>query len=255
MDGGAPCFVRAALFDVSGGVNARAPLGTRRKVQPLVRVKMTARQPLRALSAVRSEQSSTSAEQARQRLKDLVSGETRSGRGRTTAESVRKEVLELVDILERSASTSTDRVTPQALDGDWRCFYTTRESSASPIQRLVVGAGADVVPEIYQTVSLSTSRRHVSNKACFETPLGKVVLHVIATVTGVEPSPANRLQLKFTEAFFELEKGTSGFRLPYPVPFRLLGKKACGWLDVTYLEGNLRISRGNKGTIFVLSRM
>lgn len=38
------------------------------------------------------------------------------------------------------------------------------------------------------------------------------------------------------------------FKVPYPVPFRLLGDEAKGWLDTTYLSpsGNLRISRGNK---------
>lgn len=38
------------------------------------------------------------------------------------------------------------------------------------------------------------------------------------------------------------------FKVPYPVPFKLLGDKANGWLDTTYLSksGNLRISRGNR---------
>ncbi|RRT51313.1 hypothetical protein B296_00033093, partial [Ensete ventricosum] len=38
------------------------------------------------------------------------------------------------------------------------------------------------------------------------------------------------------------------FKVPYPVPFRLLGDEAKGWLDTTYLShtGNIRISRGNK---------
>ncbi|XP_022754334.1 probable plastid-lipid-associated protein 12, chloroplastic isoform X2 [Durio zibethinus] len=46
------------------------------------------------------------------------------------------------------------------------------------------------------------------------------------------------------------------FKVPYPVPFRLLGDEAKGWLDTTYLShsGNLRISRGNKGTTFVLQK-
>ena len=43
-------------------------------------------------------------------------------------------------------------------------------------------------------------------------------------------------------------------RLPYPVPFRLLGDEARGWLDTTYLSQRLRVSRGNKGTTFILGR-
>lgn len=43
-------------------------------------------------------------------------------------------------------------------------------------------------------------------------------------------------------------------KIPYPVPFKLLGDEAKGWLDTTYLSSTIRISRGNKGTTFVLSR-
>ena len=45
------------------------------------------------------------------------------------------------------------------------------------------------------------------------------------------------------------------FRIPYPVPFKLLGDEAKGWLDTRYLSERLRVSVGNKGTTFVLSRV
>jgi hypothetical protein len=40
--------------------------------------------------------------------------------------------------------------------------------------------------------------------------------------------------------------------LPYPVPFDLLGDNAKGWLQTDYLSPSLRLSRGNKGSLFVL---
>jgi hypothetical protein len=44
------------------------------------------------------------------------------------------------------------------------------------------------------------------------------------------------------------------FKVPYPVPFRLLGDERKGFIDVTYMNeaGTFRLSRGNKGTLFVL---
>ena len=48
-----------------------------------------------------------------------------------------------------------------------------------------------------------------------------------------------------------LWKGTLSF--PYPVPFELLGDNAKGWLQTDYLDTNLRLSRGNKGSLFVLT--
>ena len=46
-----------------------------------------------------------------------------------------------------------------------------------------------------------------------------------------------------------------GLRVPYPVPFRLLGKEAQGFLDTEYLGESVRVSVGNKGTTFILERM
>jgi hypothetical protein len=42
--------------------------------------------------------------------------------------------------------------------------------------------------------------------------------------------------------------------IPYPVPFRLpiLRDWVKGWIDITYLSNRLRVSKGNKGTTFVL---
>ena len=45
-----------------------------------------------------------------------------------------------------------------------------------------------------------------------------------------------------------------GVRVPYPVPFRLLGDEAKGYLDTSYVSERLRISRGNKGTTFIFAR-
>ena len=44
------------------------------------------------------------------------------------------------------------------------------------------------------------------------------------------------------------------FPIPYPVPFKILGDERKGWLDVTYLSEDrmFRLSRGNKGTLFIL---
>jgi hypothetical protein len=71
-----------------------------------------------------------------------------------------------------------------------------------------------------------------------------------------------RIDFAFDLAYFELATGPFGIalpgtkpaRVPYPVPFKLLGDEAKGWLDTTYLGEDVRISRGNKGTTFVLVR-
>lgn len=55
-----------------------------------------------------------------------------------------------------------------------------------------------------------------------------------------------RILFRFDKAAFSFK--FLPFKVPYPVPFKLLGDEAKGWLDTTYLSnsGNLRISKGNK---------
>ena len=65
-------------------------------------------------------------------------------------------------------------------------------------------------------------------------------------------SPTERIDFSFQEARLEI-KG-SQIVLPYPVPFKLLGDEAKGWIDNTFVSETLRIARGNKGTTFVLKK-
>lgn len=75
-------------------------------------------------------------------------------------------------------------------------------------------------------------------------------------------SDEGKLDIKFDNAFFKWTKNpltrqvlAEGVRLPYPVPFRLLPNESRGFLETTYLDDELRIARGNRGTVFVLRRM
>ena len=79
------------------------------------------------------------------------------------------------------------------------------------------------------------------------------MLHLNAAATFDPSSANNRINFSFDEGFFEFKQAGLP-RLPYPVPFRLLGKEAEGWIDTSYLSKRLRISTGNKGTTFILER-
>ena len=82
-----------------------------------------------------------------------------------------------------------------------------------------------------------------------------------ASQTAPPADPARRIDFAFDRAYFEFS--SLPFTIPYPVPFKMLqstglGDEVKGWIDVTYLapkgEGKVRLSRGNKGTLFVLVR-
>jgi hypothetical protein len=55
-----------------------------------------------------------------------------------------------------------------------------------------------------------------------------------------------RIDFAFSNAAFDF--AFLPFKVPYPVPFKLLGDETKGFIDVTYLapDGGFRLSRGNK---------
>jgi hypothetical protein len=85
-------------------------------------------------------------------------------------------------------------------------------------------------------------------------------LRLSAAASVDEMNTPGRIDFAFDLAYFEIKATPLGplpfgpLRLPYPVPFKLLGDEAKGWLDTTYLGRDVRISKGNKGTTFVLVR-
>lgn len=83
----------------------------------------------------------------------------------------------------------------------------------------------------------------------FSDAIGELKVEAVASVKD-----GKRILFQFDRAAFSFK--FLPFKVPYPVPFRLLGDEAKGWLDTTYLSnsGILRISRGNKGTTFVLQK-
>lgn len=74
---------------------------------------------------------------------------------------------------------------------------------------------------------------------------------------GLTPSERvyNRAVASFTECKFLF---TSGFVLDLSFLFAILsiarGTTDAGWLETTYVDEDLRIGRGNKGTMFILTR-
>ncbi|KAH9789365.1 putative plastid-lipid-associated protein 12 [Citrus sinensis] len=102
---------------------------------------------------------------------------------------------------------------------------------------------------VFQEISLRTNDPRVSNIVKFSEAIGELKVEAAASIKD-----GKRILFQFDKAAFSFK--FLPFKFPYPVPFRLLGDEAKGWLDTTYLSpsGNLRISRGNKGTTFVLQK-
>ncbi|PAN13861.1 hypothetical protein PAHAL_2G369100 [Panicum hallii] len=167
------------------------------------------------------------------------------GRGRAVAPRQLQEVESAVQALEALGGVP-DPTSSSLIEGSWQLIFTTRPGTASPIQRTFVGVDSF---RIFQEVYLRTDDPRVVNVVRFSESVGDLKVEAEATIED-----GKRILFRFDRAAFTFK--FLPFKVPYPVPFKLLGDEAKGWLDTTYLShaGNIRISRGNKGTTFVLQK-
>lgn len=69
------------------------------------------------------------------------------------------------------------------------------------------------------------------------------------------PNVSNRAIVAFNQALITLNNGFEiNLGWVFAVLATLRGSKDNGWLETTYLDDELRLGRGNKGTMFVLTR-
>ena len=104
-------------------------------------------------------------------------------------------------------------------------------------------------------LDLTDKKRFLNVVDFTEASGGQLVIE--AKITGLD-GPSN-IKFRFSGGFFLFvrlfgRELVTPLKVPYPVPFDLLGERANGGLDTTYLSEDLRISVGNKGTVFVLQR-
>ena len=145
---------------------------------------------------------------------------------------------------------------------------SSSNASSSPIQRSVTSLEAFTIQQAIRLFDPATGAPRCSNSVENDARVDQVVQFGngnylrLSAKASVCAKKKNRIEFKFDLAYFELATGPFGValpiskpaRVPYPVPFALLGDEAKGWLDTSYLGKDVRVSRGNKGTTFVLVR-
>jgi hypothetical protein len=127
-------------------------------------------------------------------------------------------------------------------------------ASSSPIQRAVLSKLSEGGFAVRQGVRLvgadASGRGRVDQAVCFGDGIGYFRLSANASLEPETSELRGRINYGFDLAYLDLKKPFEA-RLPYPVPFRLLGAEAMGFLTTDYVSNAVRISTGNKGTTFV----
>ena len=187
-------------------------------------------------------------------LLEAIAGKNR---GLLASEIDNAKVLSAIQQLEDTNPTPQPLEAKELLEGDWRLLYTTSKSIL----------GLDRFPlfklgQIYQ--SIRTAEGKIYNIAEVE---GMPLLEGIVSVTGrFEATSPKRVNVIFERSIICLQRFV-GYKSPrkfieqletgkkfLPLDFGLENRDRQAWLDITYLDQDMRLGRGNEGNVFVLTR-
>lgn len=189
---------------------------------------------------------------------DLLGAIAGKNRGLLATAAEKQAILAAIAQLEQFNPTERPTEAGDLLSGDWRLLYTTSKGIL----------GIDRVPvlqlgQVYQCIR--TEGAKVYNIAEIAgVPLLEGVVSVAATFEVVSQK---RVEVKFERSIVGSQR-----LIGYQTPCQFIqnietGKKFMafdneikprdrrGWLDITYLDRELRIGRGNEGSVFVLTKV
>jgi hypothetical protein len=179
-------------------------------------------------------------------------------RGLMATERDKQAILIAIAQLEDRNPTERPVESGLLLDGNWRLLYTTSKGLLNIDQLPLLKLG-----QIYQCIRVKT--KSVYNIA---EVYGLPYLEGLVGVTArFEPVSEKRVQVKFERSILGLQR-LIGYQSPddfvqqietgkkfAAIDFSLDSRDQQGWLDITYLDNDLRIGRGNEGSVYVLSKV
>ena len=177
--------------------------------------------------------------------------------GINATDTDKQAILSAIANLEDLNPTPRPLEASDLLDGNWRLLYTS-SSELLNINRIPLAN----LNKIYQCIRVKT--KSVYNIAEIN---GLPFLEGLVSVAAkFEPVSHNRVQVKFERSIIGLQR-LLDYKYPgsfieaiesgkkfLAIDFPITSNEQQGWLDITYLDNDLRIGRGNKGSVFVLTK-
>ncbi|MDZ8240823.1 MAG: PAP/fibrillin family protein [Nostoc sp. ChiQUE01a] len=187
-------------------------------------------------------------------LIDAIAG---TNRGLLATEAQKQAILAAIANLEDFNPTPRPLEAKELLDGNWRLLYTTSKALLN-LDRLPLCK----LGQIYQCIRVETTS--VYNIAeIYGLPYLEGLVSVAAKF---EPVSLRRVQVKFERSIIGLQRLIeynspvtfiqqieAGRKFP-GIDVAINNDQQQGWLDITYIDNDLRIGRGNEGSVFVLSK-
>ncbi len=189
---------------------------------------------------------------------ELLSAIAGKNRGLLVNEIDKVAILAAIANLEDHNPNPNPLEQADLLQGNWRLLYTTSRELLGLNRFPLLQLG-----QIYQYLQPAAAK--VYNIAEI---VGIPGLEGLVSVAArLEMVSQKRVNVKFersivtlqrfagyksaTEMVKQIESGKKFF----PLDFGIEGRDRQGWLEITYLDEDLRINRGNEGSVFVLAKV
>ncbi|MGD1896714.1 MAG: PAP/fibrillin family protein [Phormidesmis sp.] len=211
---------------------------------------------------------------------DLRNAIASKNRGIDATETDRQVIASIIARVEDLNPTPEPLSATDLLAGDWRLLYTTSQGLLG-IDRFPLAT----LGNIYQCVRPDSSRIYniaeLNSVPYFESIVSVVASfapaasdYPLANTSDTAGTAAialskNRVDVRFNRAILGLQRvlgyqspsqyiekieTTDKFNLLQGIDFAINAERQQGWLEVTYLDKDLRIGRGNQGSLFVLTK-
>ncbi|NEP34398.1 PAP/fibrillin family protein [Moorena sp. SIO3B2] len=188
---------------------------------------------------------------------ELLEAIAGKNRGLLASKTDKTAILAAVTELEGRNPTPRPLEAQDLLDGNWRLLYTTSQELLNLDGFPLVQLG-----QIYQCVRTSDTK--IYNIA--ELSGIPYLEGVVSVCASFEPVSQCRVNVSFERSIIGLQSFLSyssandfieqieaGKRFP-AIDFPINRDNQQGWLEITYLDDDLRIGRGNQGSLFVLTK-
>lgn len=188
------------------------------------------------------------------RLLEAIAGKNR---GLLATEMDRIHILTAVEHLEDLNPHPQPLDNLSLLDGNWRLLYTTSRNLLGLGRFPLIALG-----EIYQCIRTTESKLYNIAEWSSLPFLDSLVVVAASFI----PVSERRIEVKFERTIIGLQK-IIGYQNPnqliqdlelqkrfLAVDLSLPRREDLGWLEVTYLDEDLRIGRGSEGSVFILAK-
>ncbi|MBD1824602.1 PAP/fibrillin family protein [Cyanobacteria bacterium FACHB-DQ100] len=187
-------------------------------------------------------------------LLEVIAGKNR---GILADEAQKQGILAAIAQLEDRNPTPRPLEALSLLDGNWRLLYTTSRGILGIDQFPFLRLG-----QVYQCIRAPEAKLYniaeVSGLPFLE--------GIVAVVARFRPRTERRVEVKFERSVIGLQRLIDYQSPNYfihqlesdqkfaAIDFSIESRDQQGWLDITYLDEDLRIGRGNEGSVFVLTK-